>query len=113
MQIAASDLVICTPDLAPYLRDLSVESESRFACISLSLSSFGPLELSHEDIKTTNLTPIRYEDLQMASRSSSKRTRGKRNLKDVGTLIYTSGTSGKPKAVSIKNFLLVVVSTTS
>jgi acyl-CoA synthetase (AMP-forming)/AMP-acid ligase II len=113
MQIAASDLVICTPDLAPYLRDLSVESECRFACISLSLASFGPLELSHEDIKTTNLTQIRYEDLQVASRSFSKRTRGKRTLKDVGALIYTSGTSGKPKAVSIKNFLLVVVSTTS
>ncbi|KAH7259802.1 hypothetical protein B0J15DRAFT_547446 [Fusarium solani] len=37
--------------------------------------------------------------------------RPSRLLKDVGTLIFTSGTSGKPKAVAVKNFLLVVVST--
>lgn len=113
MQIANSGLVICTPDLAPYLRDLSVESGGCWACISLNLLSFGPLNLSDEDVRATNLTQIRYEDFQEASRSLSKRSRGSRSVKDTGTLIYTSGTSGKPKAVSIKNFLLVVVSTTS
>lgn len=36
-----------------------------------------------------------------------------RMLKDIGVLIYTSGTSGKPKAVSIKNWLLLLTSTTT
>ena len=34
-----------------------------------------------------------------------------RTIKDVGAIIYTSGTSGKPKGVAIKNWLLILVST--
>lgn len=112
MKLANSGLVICTPDLAVHLRDLSVSSGSRYASISLNLSSFGPLNFSDEDTKVTNLTQIRYEDFRaVISSTAPDLPRGKRKLKDIGALIYTSGTSGKPKAVSIKNFLLTVVST--
>ena len=111
MKIANSKIVICTPDLATYVRDLFVQSKEAQPCLSLNLSSFGPLQLSEEDVRATNMTQIRYEDFQLASTFTTVPQRVKRNLKDIGALVYTSGTSGKPKAVSIKNFLLVVVST--
>ncbi|KAJ5192169.1 Bifunctional fatty acid transporter/acyl-CoA synthetase (FAT1) [Penicillium cf. viridicatum] len=53
---------------------------------------------------------LRYEDLGSVSLPAESR-RPIRRLVDVGALIYTSGTRGKPKAVGIKNFLLVLVST--
>jgi acyl-CoA synthetase (AMP-forming)/AMP-acid ligase II len=111
MKIANSKIVICTPDLATYVRDLFVQSKEGQPCLSLSLSSFGPLQLSEEDARAANVTQIRYEDFQLASTLTTVPQRAKRNLKDIGALVYTSGTSGKPKAVSIKNFLLVFVST--
>src|SRR5580700_366252 len=104
MKIANSKIVICTPDLATYVRDLFVQSKEAQPCLSLNLSSFGPLQLSEEDARATNMTQIRYEDFQLASTFTTVPQRVKRNLKDIGALVYTSGTSGKPKAVSIKNF---------
>ncbi|KAM0331296.1 hypothetical protein ACHAQA_002966 [Verticillium albo-atrum] len=76
---------------------------------SISLSSFPPLQLSEEACAAAGITQLRYEDL--ASITDDQVVRPKRGLKDVGALVYTSGTSGKPKAVAVKNFLLALVST--
>ena len=57
--------------------------------------------------RITNISPV---DLSLASSHHSV-IPPKRNLADVFCLIYTSGTSGKPKAVCVRNHLLTVVST--
>ncbi|KAH6676983.1 putative bifunctional fatty acid transporter/acyl-CoA synthetase [Plectosphaerella plurivora] len=89
LNIANAKILVCTPDLAPVIADL--------ASIAQPPPTF-----------TLSLL-LRYEDL--ASITSDEVVRPKRLLKDVGALVYTSGTSGKPKAVAVKNFLLILVST--
>ncbi|KAJ4236845.1 hypothetical protein NW757_013297 [Fusarium falciforme] len=81
----------------------------RFRTLSLSLPSFPPLQLSAEACAAANIVQLRHEDLYAAAYDAGPRT--SRLLKDVGALIFTSGTSGKPKAVAVKNSLLIVVST--
>jgi acyl-CoA synthetase (AMP-forming)/AMP-acid ligase II len=81
--------------------------------LSLSLSSYTPLELSAEALQASNITQIRYENLAAvpAEDVSSVADANARRITDTGALIYTSGSSGKPKAVAVKNLLLVIVST--
>jgi acyl-CoA synthetase (AMP-forming)/AMP-acid ligase II len=110
MRIANAKLIVCTPDLTGYVVELFVETNSVQPCISLNLFSFEPLSLSTEELQNSQIVQIRYEDFA-AVRDTRLLKKPTRLLKDIGALIYTSGTSGKPKAVSIKNFLLVLVST--
>ncbi|CAH0035249.1 unnamed protein product [Clonostachys rhizophaga] len=109
LDIVNAKLMICTPDLVAAI----VEEGSTTTTppiLSLSLSSFPPLQLSPETCANASITVVRYEDLVNVIVCAL--TPPKRLLKDVGVLVYTSGTSGKPKAVAVKNFLLVLVSTT-
>lgn len=111
LNIAEAKLLVCTPDLAPAIAELS-ETTAPPPTISLSLSSFSPLQLSPEVLAAAGMIQVRYEDLATIDPSTPVE-RPKRLLKDVGALIYTSGTSGKPKAVAVRNFLLAVVATPS
>jgi len=70
------------------------------------------LRLSAEACAGSGISQLRYEDLADTT-ADPVAPPAKRLLQDVGALIYTSGTSGKPKAVAVKNFLLVLVSTPS
>ncbi|KAM0275041.1 hypothetical protein ACHAQH_007602 [Verticillium albo-atrum] len=108
LDIANAKILVCTPDLASAIVDLKGVSTPP-AVFALNLSSFPPLKLSEEDCAASSITQLRYEDL--ACITDDTVVRPKRLLKDVGALVYTSGTSGKPKAVAVKNFLLVLVST--
>lgn len=110
MQIANAKLVICTPDLATHLVELFDETGNAVPCLSLNLLAFGPLALLSDSQYARDIFQIRYEDLAAVQWLGSY-TRPKRSMKDVALLMYTSGTSGKPKAVSIKNFLMMVTST--
>jgi len=58
----------------------------------------------------SDIVQVRYEDLA-ALPTITPSMPAQRTLKDVNVLIYTSGTSGKPKAVSVKNFTMILVST--
>ncbi|SPO04692.1 related to acyl-CoA synthetases (AMP-forming)/AMP-acid ligases II [Cephalotrichum gorgonifer] len=108
LDIANPKLLVCTPDLAPVVAELSRSGQPP-PTISLSLSSFPPLELSAEVRAASAIAQVRYEDL--AGVAVTPTPSPKRLLKEVGALVYTSGTSGKPKAVAVKNFLLVLTST--
>ncbi|KAF3358299.1 hypothetical protein VdG1_02785 [Verticillium dahliae VDG1] len=108
VNIANAKILVCTPDVAPAIADLKGEGTPSVV-FSLNLSSFPPLQLSSDACTASKITQLRYEDL--AAIKDDNVLRPKRLLKDVGALIYTSGTSGKPKAVAVKNFLLVIVST--
>lgn len=109
LDIANAKILVCTPDLAPAIADLASVSQPP-PTLSLSLSSFGPLQLTTEVCAAVGIVQVRYEDLANPMPASAPLLT-KRLLKDVGALVYTSGTSGKPKAVAVKNFLLVLVST--
>ncbi|KAL9950119.1 hypothetical protein ACHAQF_004569, partial [Verticillium nonalfalfae] len=108
LNIANAKILVCTPDVAPAIADLKGEGTPSVV-FSLNLSSFPPLQLSPDACTASDITQLRYEDL--AAIKDDTVLRPKRVLKDVGALVYTSGTSGKPKAVAVKNFLLVLVST--
>ncbi|EEY20304.1 long-chain fatty acid transport protein [Verticillium alfalfae VaMs.102] len=90
-------LAVCTPDVAPAIADLKGEGTPSVV-FSLNLSSFPPLQLSPDICTASDITQLRYEDL--AAIKDDTVLRPKRVLKDVGALVYTSGTSGKPKAVA-------------
>lgn len=109
MNLANAQLLICTPDLAPAVVELWNEVPSTSTpCLSINLTSFPPLVLPDQSF-SERITQIRYEDLHSALPSTTPLP--KRDITDTGAFIYTSGTSGKPKAVRIRNILLVVTST--
>lgn len=58
-----------------------------------------------------SLSHIEHVDRRTIQGYSGRPTRPKRNVTDVGALIYTSGTSGKPKAVAVRTMLFCVTST--
>ncbi|RSL77246.1 hypothetical protein CEP51_009231 [Fusarium floridanum] len=109
LDIANAKILVCTPDLAPAVADLASVSQPP-PTLSVSLSSFAPLQLTAEVCAVVGIIQVRYEDLASPMAASAPLPT-KRLLKDVGALVYTSGTSGKPKAVAVKNFLLVLAST--
>ncbi|RSL55957.1 hypothetical protein CEP53_006941 [Fusarium sp. AF-6] len=109
LDIANAKILVCTPDLAPAIADLASVNQPP-PTLSLSLSSFAPLQLAAEVCAAVGIIQIRYEDLANPMAASAPQPT-KRLLKDIGALVYTSGTSGKPKAVAVKNFLLVLAST--
>ncbi|RSL43061.1 hypothetical protein CEP54_015245 [Fusarium duplospermum] len=109
LDIANAKILVCTPDLAPAIADLASFNQPP-PTLSLSLSSFAPLQLTAEVCTAVGIIQVRYEDLANPMVAPTPLPT-KRLLKDVGALVYTSGTSGKPKAVAVKNFLLVLAST--
>ena len=110
MEVASAKLLVCSPDLGGVIVDWKKETNGEIPCLSINLSSFPPLKLEQSSSGEDFVTQIRYEDLNAVSLSKAAPPAA-RKLSDVGCLIYTSGTSGKPKAVSTKNFQLVIVST--
>ena len=110
MRVSNAKLIISSPDLTSHVLDLFSETQESIPCISLNLSSFGPLSLPPDHPFLQSVEQVRYEDLAAITESPPIK-RPKRSVQDTGALVYTSGTSGKPKAVNCKNMLLVAVST--
>lgn len=102
MGVANASIAVATPDLVEHVLALSGQNGIASTAISLNLGSFkeeapaGVLQISQSDL--SQIPP-------------SSRQPAPRAIRDIGVLIYTSGTSGKPKAVSVKNMQFVIVST--
>jgi acyl-CoA synthetase (AMP-forming)/AMP-acid ligase II len=107
MGIANASIVVSTPDLTEHLPVVPERENSKLTLLSVSLGSFPDYQQPSELPDIIYVTP---EVLAAAPTTPSFDTPS-RTLKDVAVLIYTSGTSGKPKAVSIKNLQFVIVST--
>lgn len=108
MHVASPKLIICTPDLASAVLELFSTTDVAIPTFLINLLSFKPLSLPDDNPHSKELVQIRYEDL--AAVNVEPIARPKRLLSDTGCLVYTSGTSGKPKAVAIKNILPLLVS---
>jgi acyl-CoA synthetase (AMP-forming)/AMP-acid ligase II len=101
MKLANARMVIATPDLAEYLSPEHLGNAG--VPLVLNLGFFGDIPKAGGDVVDEKSLESEY-----LPPSFSPPPRG---LGDVAMVIYTSGTSGKPKAVSIKNFHLIIVST--
>jgi acyl-CoA synthetase (AMP-forming)/AMP-acid ligase II len=96
MGVANATTVVSTPDLTQHL---SQADDSEKCLLSVNFGSFDKTETGSETITVDSLP------------SSFRLESPNRSMQETAMLIYTSGTSGKPKAVAIKNFHLVLVST--
>jgi acyl-CoA synthetase (AMP-forming)/AMP-acid ligase II len=102
MKVANASIVVSTPDITQHLD--SIKSQiGNSTSLAVNLGSFPGV------IAPRGAVLISPATLAEAPTSTSFKI-PKRGLKDISCLIYTSGTSGKPKAVSIKNFQTLLVS---
>ena len=107
MGVAKASIVVATPDLIEHLPAVSDRSDANPTLFSVSLGSFQDLQEASRVSDIIQITP----EILAAAPTICTFTIPPRSLKDVAVLIFTSGTSGKPKAVSIKNLQFVIVST--
>jgi len=110
LSVVCAKLVICTPDHVSRLVEISNRPGMPTYCVSISLGSFPGLPLEPEST-SSRITTIQPSDLALASTRHTFTVPPKRSTRDVFCLIYTSGTSGAPKAVRIKANHLLLVST--
>ena len=100
VQVAGSNLVISTPDVAAHAAQAASKVGDQVRVLSLTMGSFPP----GIDISTAVLFPypagIIVDDIITPPKT----------MADRAAFIFTSGTTGKPKACSIKNALLMVTS---
>lgn len=75
-------------------------------CVSINLTSFPPLNLP--PASASGVTQLRYEDIAHITPVSYLPTVPvKRGPADPATYLYTSGSTGLPKAVSLKNITFI------
>ena len=107
INISEAKLIVATPDLVDHVPvSIGVRDLRRF---SLNFGFVSLLSGTKELRSGSTVTPIGPNDLVHLSVDPQFR-RPVRLPKDVWVLMFTSGTTGKPKAVSLKNFLLIAVS---
>jgi acyl-CoA synthetase (AMP-forming)/AMP-acid ligase II len=92
MGVAEASTIVSTPDLTQHLSRVNNS-------LSVNFGSFEKAGTGRETITLDSLP------------SSFRLDSPKRSVPGTAMLIYTSGTSGKPKAVAIKNFHVILVST--
>lgn len=109
MNVANAKLITCTPDLVQHVLDLFSSTDISATCLSFNLSSFPPPKLQANNPNIERIKQVRYEDLAEIT-VFEPQIAAERSIFDPGCLIYTSGTSGKPKAVVMQNFALCVTS---
>ncbi|KIW01363.1 hypothetical protein, variant 2 [Verruconis gallopava] len=102
--VANASVLVATPDLIEHVVPVLKEDRMATSCLSLNVGSFS------DDLSDDRFISVTQKQL---SATAVRVQTVPRALKDIGALIYTSGTSGKPKAVSIKNWLLILTSTTT
>jgi acyl-CoA synthetase (AMP-forming)/AMP-acid ligase II len=102
MKVANASIVVSTPDLTQHLKMVTSHIGSSTSLV-VNLGSFPGVMAPADALLISPAT------LAVAPTTTSFEI-PKRSLKDISCLIYTSGTSGKPKAVSIKNFQTLIVS---
>ncbi|KAE9365036.1 bifunctional fatty acid transporter and acyl-CoA synthetase [Stipitochalara longipes BDJ] len=109
IDISGATLIVGTPDLVEFVPgSIGVRELRRFA---LNLGYVAPISgSSQRSPSATGIIPIGPDDLASLSPDPAF-PRPVRTAKDIWILMFTSGTTGKPKAVSLKTFLLLAVST--
>lgn len=104
-------MVISTADLAPVIADLFSNPQSAISsvsCISINLTSFGPMKL--QSGATSNIIELHYEDIANITPANYRpQLPAKRGPTQETLYIYTSGSTGLPKAVSFKNVFFAPV----
>ncbi|KAF2668444.1 bifunctional fatty acid transporter and acyl-CoA synthetase [Microthyrium microscopicum] len=102
MNIANTTKIIATADLVEHLDAIVAGKEDTVTLFQLNIGSFaGTTKQANINITDQTLGSVATNDVPIAVK----------NITDIAALIYTSGTSGKPKAVSIKTILFVITST--
>ncbi|KAG0647555.1 Solute carrier family 27 member 4 [Hyphodiscus hymeniophilus] len=94
LNVSTAKTILTTPDLAPFVKEPLYH-------FSLSLFSF-PHIPTPTDSSITLLTTL--------PTPSTIPTTAKATLRDLACLVYTSGTTGKPKACAIRNNHMIIVS---
>ncbi|KAH9218227.1 bifunctional fatty acid transporter and acyl-CoA synthetase [Leptodontidium sp. 2 PMI_412] len=108
INIAQTDVIIATSDFVSNIPP-TIGSKS-LRIFSLNLSYISPLsEIQPPASTIAAITPSILANLPPPITT----THPKRSISAPSLLIYTSGTTGHPKAVSIKNFIPIAVSTPS
>ncbi|KAG4431077.1 hypothetical protein IFR05_013432 [Cadophora sp. M221] len=110
INIAQTDIIIATSDLVSNIPS-TIGSRS-LRIFSLNLSYISPLSETQPLVSTSTITAITPSLLDNLPPPTTT-THPKRSISAPSLLIYTSGTTGHPKAVSIKNFIPIAVSTPS
>ncbi|QDS72660.1 hypothetical protein FKW77_002703 [Venturia effusa] len=105
--VADAHMIISTPDLTEHLVPLIGEPKMANLCISLNFGSFASSQASASSIHADHFIQVGEADIRSVPVATPAVAR---TIKDVAVLIYTSGTSGKPKAVSVKNHRFAIVS---
>jgi acyl-CoA synthetase (AMP-forming)/AMP-acid ligase II len=100
-------MIISTPDLTEHLIPLTGEPNMANICLTLNLGSFSPFQAAPGENQQDHFLQIGENDLRSVKITTPA---APRSMKDIASLIYTSGTSGKPKAVSVKNNRYAIVS---
>lgn len=101
LKVAKSNRMLCTPDLVHHLEESAVSKVVKTPTI-INIGSFDPFTARSSAYEITPAI------LSVYSHNTSPPA--KKKLSDTAALMYTSGTSGNPKAVSIKCFHMVLVS---
>lgn len=100
-------MIVSTPDLTEHLLPLTGEPNMAELCVTLDFGSYASLRASASSTQPDHFIQISETDIRSATVITPAVAR---SAKDIAALIYTSGTSGKPKAVSVKNHRFGIVS---
>jgi len=94
--VSTAKIIISTPDLSEFI----TEPLQHF---SVNLSAFENAPLA----TNSQIAVVKIKELPVATTYPPP---AKATVKDLAVLVYTSGTTGKPKACACRNMLLMTVS---
>ena len=100
VRIGQSNLVVTTPDLAAHAADVTTMIGDGAKTVMLNLGSFPPSKTVDGVLPFPHTTMEEAEMIVPA----------KKQLSDPAVFLFTSGTTGKPKACSVKHALVLVTS---
>ena len=100
VKLGESALIISTPDIAAHAAEASASLEGAVKTVSLNLGSFRNTPAS------PNVLPFPPPSLD----SSEEIKPAVRAISDTAVFIFTSGTTGNPKACNVKNALITLTS---
>ena len=100
VRIGQSKLVVTTPDLAGYAADVATRIGDGAKTVMLNLGSFPTSQTADGILPFPHTTQAEADMIVPA----------KKQLSDPAVFLFTSGTTGKPKACSVKHAMVLVTS---
>jgi acyl-CoA synthetase (AMP-forming)/AMP-acid ligase II len=101
VQLPGANLILTTPDLSSFAASAAKSLGGSIRTVALNLGSFPSLHALPEDVATFQ---------QQNTTEAEPIISPPRTLASPAALVYTSGTTGKPKACSVKFALVAAVS---